>query len=90
MEYDSDKYHSGSKQIARDSMKRNSLQAMGVTVITVTKQQVNSTYELERIARQLAIYFGRRLMHNNANDFYKAHRRLRNLLGIRDGDEYLA
>ena len=90
MEYDSDRFHSGSEQIARDSMKRNSLQAMGVTVITVTKQQVNSTFEFERIARQLAVHFGRRLMHSNANNFYKAHRRLRNLLEIRDGDEYWA
>ena len=79
VEYDSDRYHTGSDRIADDSKRRNALAAMGITVITVTRQQIHSVQALEKIARVLAGHMGRRLTFANPS-FAAAHRELRKLL----------
>ena len=83
VEYDSDKHHSGPEQITQDSMKRNSLIAIGVTVITVTNRQIRNTIEFEKIVKQLAINLGRRLRHNENPRFTKVHHQLRIQLGLK-------
>jgi len=82
VEYDSDRIHLTPQQIASDAMKRNSLIAMGVTVITVTNRQITSTMGFERVAKQLAVSMGRRLRSNESAGFVKARNELRALLGL--------
>jgi len=82
VEYDSDSHHSSYEQIAQDAMKRNSLLAMDMTVITVTRLQLRSTVEFERVARQLAIHFDRRLRNDENPKFIKTRRHLRKLLKV--------
>jgi len=82
VEYDSDRHHQLPEEIAQDAMKRNSLLAMDITVISVTRIQLHSTVEFERLARQLAIHFDRRLRNNESHSFIKARRELRSMLGV--------
>ena len=79
VEYDSDQHHTGSAQIAEDSKKRNALNVMGITVITVTKQQLYRSAELEKVARVLANCMDKRLKYRNPG-FATAHRELRSQL----------
>ena len=79
VEYDSDTYHTGPERIAADSKKRNALALMGITVITVTKEQVYSIVELEKVVHVLAGNMGRRLWNDNPG-FGATHRELRKLL----------
>ena len=65
VEYDSDQYHTNLSQIAEDSKKRNALNLMGITVVTVTKQQLYSSIELEKVARILAKHLEKRLQFRN-------------------------
>ena len=61
VEYDSDSSHTASEKIARDSIRRNSLSSVGITVITVTKRQVYSTSELRKAAETLSRLLKKRL-----------------------------
>jgi len=79
VEYDSDLFHTGSERIANDSKRRNVLTSIGVDVLTVTRQQLYSIPELEKVARILAKYLGKRLRHENGN-FATAHQKLRRQL----------
>ena len=81
VEYDSDAHHTGSEHIARDSMRRNSLISIDVTVLTVTRIQLNSVVEFEKVAKQLSIYMERRLQYKKPQ-FFKARRKLRDYLWI--------
>ena len=60
-EYDSDREHTGSERIARDSHRRNSLMHLGITSVTFTRMQFNSLDECDRTARTLAKYLGKRI-----------------------------
>ena len=55
---------------------------MGVEVITVTSNQIYSTNEFARTARQLAGQMDRRLRSNESPGFAKAHQELRHMLGL--------
>ena len=79
-EYDSDTYHTGSVRIARDSRRRNSLTSIGVTVITVTNQNVQYRAEFARVARQLASKMGKQLRTERNPNFTEAQIELRRLL----------
>ena len=79
VEYDSASFHTGSKRIADDSKKRNALVLMGITVITVTTQQLYDKIEFEKIARILANCTDKRLRPKNPG-FTTAHHELRNQL----------
>lgn len=61
VEYDSDQYHTGSERIAHDSKRRNALTDMGITMITVTRKQINSSYEIDKVAQILARRLGKRI-----------------------------
>ena len=61
VEYDSDNYHASSEGITSDAQRRNALQLMGVTVITVTRGQLYSAASFDRTARTIAASIGVRL-----------------------------
>jgi len=65
VEYDSNQYHTGAERIASDSKRRNVLNAIGITVYTVTSKQIYSYKELEKVAKLLAIRLGKRLRYEN-------------------------
>ncbi|MCL2826466.1 MAG: hypothetical protein FWD72_03580 [Eggerthellaceae bacterium] len=79
VEYDSDLQHTGSAKIAEDAKKKNALNLIGVEVITVTKLQLYSSPELEKVAKIIATYLGKRLKFDNPG-FSAAHRELRDQL----------
>jgi len=79
-EYDSDMFHTGSENIARDSIRRNALTSSGRTVMTVTKRQLYSTEEFNKVAKQLAAKTGKRLRLQRNQEFAGARQKLRALL----------
>jgi hypothetical protein len=60
VEYDSDAAHTGSDRIAADTRRRNALAAMGVTVLGVTRPQLRSRSELDRVAHIVGTRLGTR------------------------------
>ena len=82
VEYDSDKYHLLSEQKADDSKKKNYLLSKGVQVITVSKLQLRSVVEIERVAQQLAACHGRQLRYKENPMWTERHYQLRRQLGI--------
>jgi len=76
VEYDSDQNHTGSERIASDSKKRNALVSMGIQVVSVTKQQLYNSKELESAVRTVAKHMGKRLFPAKSN-FPAAHLELR-------------
>ncbi len=61
VEYDSDLVHTGSARISHDAKRRNGLVSMGITVITVTREQVLDCDEMDKVAHAVAQRLGRRL-----------------------------
>lgn len=61
VEYDSDAHHTGSTRIARDSKRRNELSYLDITVVTITRKQLNNMRELHEIAVILSKHLGKRL-----------------------------
>ena len=60
VEYDSDAFHTGADRIASDARRRNALQHNGVTVITVTKDQLLNYRKFESSVRQIAQAIGKK------------------------------
>ena len=79
VEYDSAQHHSGSEQINSDAKKKNSLTLMGITVITVTKQQLHNGTEFEKVARVIANCLGKRRKFSKSS-FALVHAELRRQL----------
>jgi len=50
VEYDSDYYHAKDEKIAKDAIRRNALSSVGVTVVTVSRKQINNAAELRNVA----------------------------------------
>lgn len=61
VEYDSDLAHTGSTRISHDAKRRNGLISMGITVITVTREQVLDCDEMDKVAHAVAQRLDRRL-----------------------------
>ena len=80
VEYDSDSFHTGAERIADDSKRRNSLSALGITVITVTNRQMSGITEFRNVARHIASFMGRRLFGTHKPEFNLAQQKLRLLL----------
>ncbi|MDR2035386.1 MAG: hypothetical protein LBP91_01740 [Coriobacteriales bacterium] len=78
VEYDSDSCHTGSEQIKKDAVRRNALISLGITVITVSRMQINSTAELRTTAEQLSKQLGVRL--RDPKEFSARHALLRQQL----------
>lgn len=61
LEYNSDMWHTGPERIARDAKRTNALINDGVTVITVTREQLYSVKLFDDVAHIVARRLGRRL-----------------------------
>jgi very-short-patch-repair endonuclease len=79
IEYDSDAFHTGPQRIADDSKRRNDLSALGITVVTVTKQHINSIKLFAQLAQLIARQTTKRLRLKNPV-FMEKHLALRKLL----------
>ena len=64
VEYDSDAFHTSAAGISSDAERRNALQAMGFSVITVTNGQVSSADLLDDAACAIARALGIRFRHS--------------------------
>lgn len=64
VEYDSDAFHASAAGISSDAERRNALQAMGFSVITVTNGQVSSADLLDDAACAIARALGIRFRHS--------------------------
>lgn len=61
VEYDSDEHHRGGVKAARDSVRRDALAAMGLTVHTLNMAQLQDSRLFDPTARQIAAELGKRL-----------------------------
>jgi hypothetical protein len=83
VEYDSSAFHTGATRIANDSLRRNALAYLDITVVSITSRQVYHIAELEKTAYALAKHLNIRIR-VRASNFPKKQRELRMLLPIRD------
>lgn len=81
VEYDSDLHHTGSFRIASDTKRRNTLAARNVTVIGVTRVQIDDVIQLRKTAKTLAKLMGKRLRCDSPK-LVEKHYALRAELGI--------
>ena len=72
VEYDSNLHHTGPKHITADSKRRNEILSLGVLVITVTSNHLNTIGEFREVASQIATRLGKRLRYKEP-DFSRAH-----------------
>lgn len=80
VEYDGG-HHEDPEQMLKDSMRRDALLSMGITVLTVTKWQLENGGSMNAIAHAVAEHTGKRLRYVDP-DFTRANRQLhRDLLG---------
>lgn len=63
-EYDSDEEHTKSWKIARDAVRRNGIEHLGIRVVTITKAQVMNLIELDRVSALIANALGKRTSNN--------------------------
>lgn len=76
VEYDSEMFHRGVRSSVMDSEKRNALQAMGYTVVTLTNAQVKSVARFDETAKTIAFLLGKTLRIRRA-DWIQRHILLR-------------
>lgn len=76
IEYDSNFYHTKAEDIANDARRRNSLRMMGITVLTLTNQQLINCTVFDETARQVAKLLGTRVRTKDKS-WYEANRELR-------------
>ncbi|MDR1082625.1 MAG: hypothetical protein LBL27_02000 [Coriobacteriales bacterium] len=80
LEYDSNAYHANAIRIAEDSSRRNALAYMGVSVITVTGNQIGNDLEMHRVTQLLSKSLQKRIRCSDRS-FFKRRMALReNLL----------
>lgn len=84
LEYDSDAFHSERVQIANDSRRRKVLEELGLTVITLTNEELKSSSDLQHIAERIAKASGKRFR-ITIPDFGMRNRHLRTELLSRGG-----
>ena len=60
IEYDSKLGHSTAEKQEADSVRRNEIEALGVHVITITPSVLESIYQMDRIADEIASCIGKR------------------------------
>lgn len=79
VEYDSKGFHSDADRIERDAVRRNTLEYLGITVLTLTWNQLRDHAAFETFAVQLASHLGIRLRDSWTRHHYdrmRLHRRL--------------
>lgn len=80
VEYDSDMFHANATRMAADSRRRTALAALGVSVFSVTNQELRSMADTASLARLLASRLGVRLQSLQEPRFLAAQRELRRQL----------
>lgn len=80
VEYDSDKFHSGTDKISQDSSRRGALNLLGIDVITVTNRQVSHVSEMDRVARSIAKKLNHRIRTERRYDYSSRKLALQNRL----------
>lgn len=79
VEYDSKGFHSDADRIERDAVRRNAIEYLGITVLTLTWNQLRDYPSFETFAVQLASHLGIRLRdpwNRHRYDRMALHRRL--------------
>lgn len=61
IEYDSAEFHGDDYRIANDARRKNAFAISGYKVVTLTKEQIASAFEMDKIAHCAARYLGARL-----------------------------
>ena len=79
VEYDSDKWHTGSLRIANDARRRNVFTYLGITEICVTKRQFNDLIAFDKTARILSRALRHRI-HPRSEEFRSRQMKLRKQL----------
>ena len=70
VEYDSTMFHAGSsRELVRNSIRRDGLALLGVSVVTVTAGQVYDVDEFDRVARLIAKKLGHRVRTDHVSDW---------------------
>ena len=77
VEYDSDQFHAGADELARDARRRSELALLGVQVISVTSRQLGSWHETEKVAHAIARTLGVQLRCVRTPDWASRHAALR-------------
>lgn len=80
LEYDSDLEHTGPERIASDALRRNDLAALGVTMITATRDQVMDAGKLDSLARQIGRMLGVRMRNERRRSAYEHERLFRSFI----------
>ncbi len=81
VEYDSDAFHLGSANLASDAERRNTLVALGIQTITVTRGQMRDADLFDDAARSVARVLGVRLRAERYNWAARRFELRRNVLG---------
>lgn len=79
LEYDSAQYHLNPKQQDLDAKKRNALDTLGYSVLTISAGQVMDSGVFNRVAKQIAHHLGKRLRYKDP-EFTEKHLALREIL----------
>ena len=82
VEYDSDAYHTGSGRIAQDAIRRNALSSLGITVITVSREQDFDALKMRELAGVLSKLLGKRLRYSITEFTYRHAKLLEQLLPL--------
>ena len=83
LEYDSDLEHTGAERIASDARRRNALESIGITMMTITNIQVKSLWEFNKLAHEVAGRLGKQIQ-PRCKDYPTRQRKLHTQL-MRDG-----
>ena len=77
VEYDSDQFHAGAEKLALDARRRSELALLGVQVISVTRKQLGSERETEKVARAIARVLGVQIRTSRVEGWRYRHQALR-------------
>ena len=77
VEYDSDQFHAGAEKLALDARRRSELALLGVQVISVTRRQLGSEHETEKVARAIARVLGVQIRTSRVEGWRYRHQALR-------------
>ena len=81
LEYDSNMEHTGAQRIAKDSARRNSLSARGLTMLTATQGQIATKEGTDELARAIARHLSFR-NRNRVSNWATRNRKLRKELRL--------
>ena len=77
VEYDSDQFHASAEKLALDARRRSELALLGVQVISVTRRQLGSEHETEKVARAIARVLGVQIRTSRVEGWRYRHQALR-------------